>query len=103
MDLFLGLHLVQGRGPLRRRLLVRFVDAVAGCALGAVQPLAARHRPRGRAAARGHKQRDDHGDSHKLKPSTERTKVAPELSPRPKPAPSWTQIRLEAQEIEGPA
>src|SRR5439155_130040 len=41
-------------------------------------------------------------DPHRLIPSTERTKVAPALSPRPNPAPIWNQSLLEANDTEGP-
>src|SRR5260370_40606567 len=101
MDLLLRLHLVEHRRPVLA--LAGLVDAMAGGALGAVEPLAFRHGPRRRGAARcGEK--DECRKPHRLNPSTERISAEESVSPSPMPtpAPSWIQNLLVATETEGP-
>src|SRR5438105_10675853 len=98
----LRLHPVEDRGPVLP--LAGLVRAVAGRALRPVRPLLLREGTRWRrAAGRRHRERDAGAKPHRLNPSTERTKVAPALSPRPNPAPICNQSLLEADDSEGPA
>src|SRR3954467_12037072 len=97
----LRLHAVDDRGPVAP--LAGRVRAMAGGALGAVEALLFRQRTRRRRRARRRERKQERrAKAHRLIPSTDRTNVPPAVSPTPKPAPTWSQIRLDATEIDGP-